>query len=171
MRIFIAIKASENIINFVQKVKNKIGLDVRWLPPENLHLTIIPPWEEKKEAIEKLICKLSEINVPKTKITFEKVSFGPDEKFPRLIWMTAKPSKELGLLKIDLEKKLGIRTEKRDFIPHITIARFNEKNFHSFEQKKLILAIEEKMDISNFSLIQSTLTNKGAFYSTLSDFI
>ncbi len=64
-------------------------------------------------------------------INFEEITFGPEGKFKRMIWLTT--SKEtsvlLGRMKNELKKNLGEKgigceEKEREFDGHVTLARF-----------------------------------------------
>ncbi len=170
MRIFVAIKADDNIRELALEIKKKVPVDVRWTPPENLHITLIPPWDEKEPNIQGVADKLEKISAPNISLAFKKCSFGPSSRNPRLIWITADSCEMLNGLKNDIERTLGFIVPERKFIPHITIARFRAECFRDFPTKEFDLAIDQEMKISGFSLIRSILTSKGAVYSTIRDF-
>lgn len=170
MRIFVAVKAPRQIAEAVDAIKKDLDLDVRWMPPENLHITLIPPFEADDAMMADTIGKLEEIDINRCSAVFTSVSFGPSQKEPRLIWMTAEPSEGLAKLKTDIEKRSGVNVAKKLFIPHITIARFKPEKFSLFKTKELNTKIDLPMTIDSFSLMRSTLTGEGAVYSVIKDF-
>ncbi|MFA5103853.1 MAG: RNA 2',3'-cyclic phosphodiesterase [Candidatus Margulisiibacteriota bacterium] len=169
MRVFVAIKAPDNIRSFVLQIQRSIPLNVRWIPPENLHVTLLPPWEADELETEAIVQKLMKIDLPKISTRFKSVSFGPSLKEPRLIWLAAHPSKELAALKSCIETALEIKCPERDFTPHITIARFKPGDFTKFNIKDLNIDIDWNMEIGSFALIRSMLTKEGAIYSTIKE--
>lgn len=168
-RIFVGIKASKTlqaeIINWRKNFLNV--LSVRWIALENLHITLIPPWNEDdivavKQALNGLKNKVSSFE-----IVFNNVSFGPNPRRPRLIWAEGKDSGEMVYLKRTLEKVLGKREEKRILRPHITLARFRLKDFHSFKVKKLNENVVWREKINSFCLYASRTFPSGAKYKIL----
>jgi 2'-5' RNA ligase len=129
MRVFIGIKIGEElqkkILEWEKYYKN---LPVRWLAPENLHITLIPPWEEN--IIEKAKGKLESIKKGKFEIVFDKISFGPDSRYPRLIWAEGN-------------------------LFHLTLARFDPKKFKDFPIKKLNEKVDWQEKVSEVCLFQS----------------
>lgn len=170
-RIFIGIKASNEIISKVvlwqERYEGKII--VRWLLSKNLHITLIPPWYERD--IDSVFKKLSN-PVNKTvpfKIRFQKITFGPNIKHPRLIWAEAEMTNKIYLLKESIEKTLDIEHEKRKLRPHLTIARFREDNFKFFKVRELIDLISWEMYVKSFQIFESKISSNGAEYEVLKE--
>jgi 2'-5' RNA ligase len=57
-------------------------------------------------------------------INFTNISFGPTKKEPRLIWASGEAPPQLIRLKQELEEALNQPSEKREFLLHLTVARF-----------------------------------------------
>jgi len=115
-RLFIALpihlEAKEKIVLWQ---KSHTDLPVRWIAPRNLHITLIPPWytEDIPEVHKKLltfpkICSLT--------LWFYKITVGPNNHSPRLIWIEGKRNNQLNVLKHQLEMILDQKPEKRDFL-------------------------------------------------------
>lgn len=170
MRIFVAIKVSDDLRDPVLSIQRSIPLNVRWISPDNLHITLIPPWEAGESETGSIVEKLMKVSPPKTLVRFKSISFGPSPKEPRLIWMTADATNELSALKRDIEAALGINSPQRAFIPHITIARFRPEEFSEFNVKELNIEINMAVASHGYSLIRSTFTKEGAIYSAIKDF-
>lgn len=168
-RIFVGIKASNSLLKEIKfwRVKYEKKLKVRWIADKNLHLTLIPPWYEKDIKQVKTILNNMTIELEPFTIQYIKVSFGPSKSHPRLIWATGKSSKRSIHLKILLEKKLEKTKEKRQFKPHLTIARFREKDFSGFPIKELNEKVNWIQKVNSFILFESKLSRKGAEYQVL----
>lgn len=170
-RVFVGIKASpglkEEIVNFSKSVLN--NEKIRTIEPENLHITLTPPWYEKnlKKVKEKLtpLEKLSSFE-----IEFEKIEVGPSKKHPRLIWATGKAGKNIKRLKEKTESLLNKKGEKRPFFLHLTIARFKRKDFSKISFKKTRWDFYWKEEIESVDLFESRLLQSGAEYKILSTF-
>ncbi len=168
MRIFIAIPISkrlqEQVLNY-QKFYS--DLPVRWLEGKNLHITLIPPWEEENIAeIEKKL-RLLENKLGEFEMEFNSVSFGPNKRNPRLIWVIGKaPGKIIELKKI-LEGVLNKPSERNNFLLHLTIARFRPEDFHNFPIKNINDKVNWKDTAKKFVIMRSHLSRKGADYEIL----
>ncbi|NLG72551.1 MAG: RNA 2',3'-cyclic phosphodiesterase [Chloroflexi bacterium] len=133
IRAFIAISISPEILHRLQGVTQQLkdrleDVPVRWVPVENMHLTL------------KFLGDVSEANVERIKEILEKVgrncspfeiSVGelgafPSLRRPRVIWAGVKAPPELKALQrsIDTETaRLGYAREEREFSPHLTLGR------------------------------------------------
>lgn len=148
-RVFIAINLPENIkkeLSFYQEKWPE--LPTRWTRKENLHITLIFLGYVNDEELFK-ICKITRELVQKTppfSLNLNKISYGPSQKQPRMIWVAGQKSKELAELREDLEEALGgkisgFMEENRDYSPHITLGRLKQWEFKRIE-------LEERPEVS-----------------------
>lgn len=145
-------------------------LPVRWVKAPNLHITIVPPFMVEVNDIPKIVKILSDISMEGFKINFYKVSLGPNVFTPRLIWAVGHKSRELELLRDKVSRKLSCELEKRDFLPHVTLARFNKKDFSRFPVGEVNDDIGWIEHVDNFTLFESNLSREGASYKVLHKF-
>jgi len=160
-----------------EKIKNlsarwaqgKPGWPVRWIKPENLHLTLAPPFY--KNDLDDIMAKLAEIEASAASavLHFHTISYGPPGNF-RLIWAVGWPCPALAKLKAEIERKLNLKAETRDFLPHLTLARFKPEAYGKFKVKKLEERIDWLAEVESFSLFESSLTPAGAEYKILKSF-
>jgi len=169
-RIFVALNLSDALKNEILDWRKQIKMEkdlIRWLKPQNLHITLLPPWYV--ESIDETT-ELLESNknwVRPIKIHFDQIEFGPTLNYPRLIWAKGQSPSQILELKNKLEKILNQEPEKRDYLLHLTVARFRPENFKNFSIKKLGTEISWKDQIESFSLLESHLSPKGASYEVL----
>lgn len=180
-RVFVAIGISSQLkeeIAYWQKKWNH--LSVRWIKPENMHVTLVPPWYVSE--VDEVIEDLKSVNQNRKRfwtsqnyaikpftITFREVTFGPSPKRPRLVWASADATAEIKTLKSKLEGVLGLKTEKRPFSTHLTIARFKEKDFSKFPIKGLNEEIFWEERVNSFLVMESRLKRSGAEYEKLAE--
>ncbi len=167
-RIFIGVTISNALREEIGKWKEEhITFPVRWTPPENLHITLLPPWyEENVEEISDVLQNMKPCVKP-FPVVFEMVAFGPENKRPWLMWARGEMPQEFLLLKKQLTNILQKGEERRHEILHTTLARFSLEQFQQFEEKNFLETIMWKDKISSFSLIESHLRRTGAVYETL----
>ncbi len=114
----------------------RIDGEIRFLKPETWHITITFLGYQPDDAIPAIIDSIKSIVQNHTgdlRINFDRISFGPLGKQPRMIWLVAanETSKNLALLKNKLEDELiknnvQFQREKRGLgAAHITLARFS----------------------------------------------
>ncbi len=167
-RVFVGIRVSAQTIKKIQRWKeNYRDGHVRWIPNDNLHITILPPW--KCEDIDKIVEKINKIKdqIIPFNLCFEKILFGPTERAPRLIWIEGQVPKELLDLKNVIEKALKVKKDNRKPRNHITIARFRPEEFNKIKIKKLEENINWEEKVQSIELMESILLPKGAVYQTL----
>lgn len=174
-RIFVGVFASpalqKEVAVWVKKFKNvqtKTTSLIRWLPPENLHLTLVPPWYVEKEEIKKLADQLSKGLMSKPfSLNFKTVSFGPKPRSPRLIWVAAEASEEFAQMQKEFLSLVGQKAEKRELKIHLTIGRFRPESFNSFHLKQLNEAVDWRETVQEVTLAHSKLLPTGARYSPI----
>ena len=181
MRLFIAVNISQEIkdrIIFIQTIFKKSSADVRWITPDNLHLTLkfLGEVSDSKIAIVTEKVKQSVAGVKKFEVDFGGVDVFPDKSFPRILWLgVTKGKNELASLaqKIDNSlEEIGFEKEKRQFSAHLTIGRIK-----SHKNKEKLFSIVEKTPADKISdvvefvyLMKSTLTPQGSIYDVVEKF-
>ncbi|MCX7794621.1 MAG: RNA 2',3'-cyclic phosphodiesterase [Thermodesulfovibrionales bacterium] len=181
IRSFIAIELNEDIkkeLGLLIEDLKPLAQDLKWVRPENLHITLkfLGGVEEKK--IEKIKQALEETVKPYKPFTVKIKGIGqfPEKKMPRVIWAGVEHSETLLLLQRETEKsllKLGFKKEEREFTGHITIARL--KNHHDI--KKLLNKLPDFKDkdfgiqeVNEIVLMKSELRPEGARYEIIARF-
>lgn len=161
MRLFIGIKASANLKRKIGKwQEERKTFPVRFIKPENLHLTLVPPWYEDDPADS--ISKLGSLAWKRCTVVFDNIGINFRN---HVIWIeSSNPPKELSSTYNDLLHLFQKKKEKRPFRVHITIARFKDakplkhSKFHGISWKENVTAI---------TLFQSKLTPKEAQYKEI----
>lgn len=156
-RIFIGLSVSETLAAKVLHLQQELSdLPVRWISKENLHLTLLPPWqgeiEETKEHFLQFVPSSDEISYQLNKIT----------TIHNMLWLEGVAAPALIKLKTDLEHHFQMLST-RLFRPHVTIARAKNlpgKIFPSFSFAEKAPALV---------LYQSHLNPAGARYEKLAE--
>ena len=147
------------------------GLDVRWIRPEHLHLTLVPPWN--CEEVDPVCSRLKSIAGchGAMEVLFDRVSIGPDERRPRLLWATGTAPEPLVRLQSMLLSAFDFSDEApRPFLLHLTLARFNSKHLHSIPSERLREQVCWNGVLDTLSLYESVLKPSGAEYFQLCRF-
>ncbi len=137
-RLFIALEVPENLKSEVVVWKDKhYSLPVRWIPSSDLHITIVPPWDE--EDPEGVIEKLDTIQgkTGSIRVSFDRVSIGPNRRFPRLIWATGEVPQRMLVLRELIKNTLSKISDRNVFFTHLTMGRFEEKDLEKFPGQRL----------------------------------
>lgn len=180
MRLFIAIwlppKIAEKLQEIVAQIKKNFPVPAaRFTSPAQWHLTLVFLGRQPVENLVLIKNALKSLPFEKFNVEFEKISYGPVNRPPRMIWLsvTAATSKKLNDLKNLIGEKLSAEKvnwprEKRPFYGHLTLARFSPLNKNSLTP--LTLPFSEVFTVDKVSLVQSQLQPKGAIYIELGIF-
>ena|SRR3989338_10413083 len=160
--VFVAVRASHGLQTNVASIRNRpelSSLPIRWTLGKDLHITLIPPWEE--ENVDEIKKKLNGFQgtTGEFRITFEKLAFGPNGEKPRLLWLKAMPSEKLRRLKEELEQLLKHKSKYKDWIIHMTLGKFEPEDFSLSWLNSLppgLFVIQE--EINSIALIESVPT-------------
>ncbi len=168
MRVFVAIPTPPSLQSEIRSWAARHGdLPVRWLKDHNLHITLVPPWEEKPAGMQEILTHLTEAVGTARKplsLSFSQVRFGPDPRQPRLVWAEGETPPELAALSAALHQALGIEAERHPFRLHLTLARFRPEDFASFPVRELNEAVTWRMAVPKIVLMESHLLRGGAEY-------
>ena len=180
MRLFIAIEIPEGIrsdlASLLQEFRG-IAPQVKWVRPENLHVTLKFLGETESAKLDALRKILPTVHSAQpVSLEFRGLGFFPNEKRPRVLWAGMETSANLKTLAADIDQathRLGFPLEERPFTPHLTLARFQPPGI----TPKLFQTIQEKsargfgsLHAVEFHLIESKLKPTGAEYTTLQTF-
>ncbi len=172
-RIFVAISISEELQNQAFDFRRSHqNIPVRWLSGKNLHITLIPPWyTDDINSVKEVLHEINEIKgeAAAFELRFQKISFGPSFREPRLIWAEGETPQEIPSLIHNLQKILNQKDENRPFRLHLTLARFHTEDFMSFPTKELNEKIDWREKVSSIVLMESHLSPKGADYEVLEE--
>lgn len=182
VRVFIAVEVApavrERIAAFPEALKlsrpgGSVGV-VRWVRPENLHLTLRFLGEVTPSLISALVETLPESVRGCQAFSFSLRGGGcfPNAKRPRVVWVGVDPvPDELGRVQRAVDetvRRLGFPPEERGFAPHLTIARFKTSKTPGKTWPPLMAALEEcdfgETRVSEIVLFESRLSPTGASY-------
>ena len=180
MRLFIAIEIPESTRTaFASLLKELRALapQLKWVHPENLHVTLKFLGETDPSKLGPLQNVLSGIrSAEPVNLEFRGLGFFPNERRPRVFWAGMEASANLKTLAADVDQtvhRLGFPLEERPYAPHLTLARISLPII----PPKLLQAIGEKsaqsfgsLQAQEFHLIESKLKPTGAEYTTLQSF-
>jgi 2'-5' RNA ligase len=184
MRTFIAIELPREIKDALGKLQARLkasGADVKWVKPENIHLTLkfLGETDEEKTAEIKNILADTAQNFKTFLIRPYSLGAFPKIQSPRVIWIGIdKGDSETKSIAGRLEERLaaiGIPKEERPFSSHITIGRvrsFLNRDKLIRELKNLggkIEANPQEFPVTRLALFESTLTPQGPIYKPLQE--
>ena len=125
MRLFIAIELPDHCKKALGELRSAIP-GARWVPAEQIHLTLAFLGEVGEETSKQLTGALARIQAPSFSLSIAGTGCFPNRHHPRVLWIGVKPEPVLaGLAAMIHETVLacGIPQEERPFSPHLTFAR------------------------------------------------
>jgi len=125
-RLFIALPVPEDISAELTSLQSGVP-DARWVPLENLHVTLCFAGDVQGGAMRDLEEELSDIAGPRFPVAIAGVEQFSSGKQPRALVALVEKSDRLDWLhqKVStVARNCGIEVERRKFRPHVTLARF-----------------------------------------------
>ncbi|MBN1450884.1 MAG: RNA 2',3'-cyclic phosphodiesterase [Anaerolineales bacterium] len=183
LRAFIAVEIPPEIHQAIESetAPLRVALDaslVRWVPTDNIHLTLKFLGDVSPANVEMLSQMLSmEVSQHSTFVLkFGGLGAFPNPKRPRVIWIGIQAPAGLEALQHGIEAAaatLGYPSEERPFSPHLTIGRIKQ-NAGSAGVQKIRNALEQTKvgalgttQVSAVHLLKSDLKPSGAVYTRL----
>ncbi|MCM8786271.1 MAG: RNA 2',3'-cyclic phosphodiesterase [Candidatus Omnitrophica bacterium] len=180
MRTFVGIDLPENIKESLKEVIDRLKKikEAKPVKIENLHITLKFLGEvEGKGDINKIKEKLEKcaLDVDSFDVEVKGIGVFPSEKRVRVLWIGAEDEGYLKKLNEKIEQAMnefGFKKEK-DFISHITIARFKSipnLNFIKEISEKYNEFLFGKFRVISFQLFESKLMPEGPIYKVVAEF-
>ncbi len=183
IRSFIAIELSDELKQKLSQLEarlNAAGIyGVRWVNPESIHLTLKFLGDIAADRTEEITSVMEDSvrGVSRFRLVVEGLGAFPNLRRVQVAWVGLGGDTEvLKSLQRKIESNLeplGFPAEKRDFTPHLTLARVNNRASPD-DRKKLGKLISETdftsvtLEVDSVNLMKSQLTRQGAIYSRLS---
>ena len=178
IRTFVSVSVPKEIVNIQSMLKSTVepkGLKVRWVMNGKMHLTLKFLGNTTEGSIDNLNEAL--FNAVKSakviNLSISGTGAFPVKGRPNVLWLGIKGDiDELKQLTVNINNSLeplGFITEKREFLPHVTIARIksNQKKIPNISNYLNTTFTELPMKIVKISLVQSESFSKGTFYTIL----
>lgn len=183
IRVFIAIEIDSEIKNKLSEYLSKLkrtGADVKWVAPENIHLSLKFIGYIEKETLINLNKIISDAVscIGPFSISIGNIGAFPSIEKPRVVFVCVQERGNNLLMiyeKIDKGvEPLGIKRESKKYVGHITLGRVkSQKNISKLKNilnsgTECYFGLEK---VTSLSLIQSKLTPTGPLYTRLNNFI
>ncbi len=178
MRVFIALPLPQEAATVLADWAHDFSLinsfPLRLFSEEEMHLTIIPPWqaeENELETFKKIINKAAQLSKP-IFMELNKISYGTNEDNPRLIWATGPylpKAEELRNRIYGLLKEVNSGPDVIQYpriLTHITMIRFGEGSLGK-PKTRLNEKIVVRADLSGVSLFESVPSSNGTRYKNI----
>ncbi|TVP56885.1 MAG: RNA 2',3'-cyclic phosphodiesterase [Gemmatimonadales bacterium] len=179
MRLFIALNIPDSERDRIHEAAQPLreaAFPVRWLDPENFHLTLkflgnLDP--DRLPIIEKVVKRVADATRA-FPLVIEGFGAFPTIRRPEVLWVGAEPSPALRCLKQDLEWGLashGFGRETRAFHPHLTVGRSSVDEgagaFRGLDELAAGIEYSGTVEVRTVDIMRSHLSREGARYTTL----
>ena len=180
MRIFVAVDVPDEIKGVISTAFEglKSGVEgVRWVKPENIHLTVkfIGDYEERK--LDRLVDEVRKAALRSPRFTALLGGCGAfsSPRKARVIWVDMREGGEGAAVvarKVDSRLgKIGVKRENRPFRAHLTLGRLKRPKDCSDMLDRLDDDLEElsemPFDVQEIVLYRSILSSEGSTYVSL----
>ncbi len=181
LRTFIAVdlgKAIRDRAVALQGTLARSGTEVKWVEPENLHVTLLFLGEVDDRMVPQ-VCKVvaeSVADLAPFPTVIERVGCFPNLRRPRIVWIgVGQGTQELCALHDRIEEPLldlgCYRREERAYTPHVTLGRVKSDR----PTEKLTAALTQQAGwqggetvVEEVLILSSELTPQGPRYTVLS---
>jgi 2'-5' RNA ligase len=181
MRLFIAVEVGAEVRRQIKAEVFRlqpISPSAKWVDLERLHLTLVfigAQPDSRVPEIKDILEEVTRVHRPVT-LRVERIGAFGRLRTPRVLWCGLEGDLAgLGAIKNELEQKLiplGYQPEKRDFKPHLTLARARDPNGDA----ALALCLQRcttrsfgELRVDRLVLFRSDLSPKGAKYTPLAE--
>lgn len=180
MRLFIGLKLPQKQKARIHRATRPLregDLPVRWVEPDNLHVTLKFLGEVRKDLIPAIEGALGRVTTATRAFTANVGGFGafPTVRRPRVIWVGVEATAELRCLKQDLEwafGDIGFEVETRAFHPHVTLGRAREDSgagaFRGLDRRLAQIDFGDELKVHTVDLMESRLSSAGPRYRVVS---
>ena len=180
-RLFLAIKIlpDENMLSIFDSIKRSLNFSkVRWVDPNNFHLTIKFFGETPDDAIEVVnrVIRKSIESVKSFDIELSNTGIFGSNYNPRIIWFGITENEKFQKIAQDIIINLdtaGFIKDRQNFVPHLTVGRIknivDKKLFN-----EMIIKVKniyfQKIIVDEIYLYESILTAKQPIYKIVETF-
>lgn len=177
MRLFIALNLPDDEKERIQAAVmplREANLPVRWVEPENYHLTLKFLGDVQPERVDRVAAAVDEVAAKTAPFELDVGGFGafPTIRRPRVLWLGVDATPALRCLKQDVEwalTDLGFDRETRAFHPHLTLGRADTEGgagmFRGLDEMAASLTYTGTFDVETVDLMRSKLSKEGPDYS------
>lgn len=181
MRAFIAVTLPQDVREALAAIQRELAqsqADVKWVTPEQVHVTLKFLGEisdERRQQVEGMLREIASHTAPFS-VQLEGLGAFPSVSAPRVVWTgIVEGREELTRLAASIEEagqKISLAREHRPFSGHVTLGRVRSpKNRQALTRGLQTLELKplEPWQVASVTLYQSVLSSHGPAYSVLAD--
>ncbi len=170
MRLFVALSLPDEIRERLAELEDRLP-GARWVPPENLHITLRFLGEVDGGTAHDIDAELTSLRGIGFEVTLAGLGHFGDGSKVRALYARVEPSEPLQRLQQKVEQavqRAGLKPEGRKFKPHVTLARFRSGAIGGPDVERFLvrhsLFRAGPFGVADFVLYQSFLSGEGAIY-------
>jgi RNA 2',3'-cyclic 3'-phosphodiesterase len=183
MRLFAAVEIDERVRSLVadvamsiQKALARTGLDARWVPPANMHLTVRFIGHVPDQRVAELTDAIrAPVTLAPFTIALDACGAFPPSGPPRVIWIGLRQGLDaLRAIAAEMDRRVvpfGFEPERRPFSAHVTLARIKAVPHGAgalVRQAVLAARVPEiSWAVTHATLFESHLSPRGPSYEVV----
>jgi 2'-5' RNA ligase len=180
MRLFVALEIPEIVREKLAALQQQMRVEntgLRWVRPETFHVTLKFIGEATSNELEEIKSELRGVRPEgPVRATFRGLGYSWNARRGGVFWVTMEVTETMKMLAAQINRRferLGMAAEERDFLPHLTLARFKRPD--ALPAIRVAVAEYEGRDFGallaeELHLIESQLGTGGSTYFTLASF-
>ncbi len=177
MRAFIALPVAADIQRVLGEACRKLaaagGMGMRWVPPQQIHLTLKFLGDIDDDAAPAVSERLSGVAGRFSPWSARLHGLGafPNPSSPRVVWAGVDDEGRSAAVQAEVEDalaRIAIAKESRPFAPHLTLGRRRPGGAFRRETLREVSIDPAEFTIDRLVLFQSTLTPSGAVHREVS---
>ncbi len=168
-RLFVAVDFPPEVVE--QLTTLCFGIQgVRWVPSEQIHLTIRFIGQVDESQFRDIRSALTEVSMPPFTVRLRGAGYFPPRKKPKVLWVGLEKNPEILKLHAATQQaleRIGIARESRKFHPHVTLGRVRDHTPADEVAPFVVrnsLFTTEPFIIDRFLLFSSHLRSEGAIH-------
>ncbi|HET6521839.1 MAG TPA: RNA 2',3'-cyclic phosphodiesterase [Geminicoccaceae bacterium] len=176
-RLFVALDLPDTAKRQLEPLTGGLALpDVRWLPPEQWHLTLRFIGEVEGGVLYDVGEALAEVPGRPFDLRLKGIGHFPPRGEPKVLWAGVERNAELTALKRRIDRALrdaGLPPDPRRFAPHVSLARFRQlppPNRLGAYLMRHSLFQGEPFPVSGFRLYSSVLRPDGPVHAVEAEY-
>ena len=168
MRLFFGLKPDpQTAMDIIDWREHSLPPMARPVPVDNLHVTLAFLGEVQDRYLEELIDLADHVRSDRFELRINQLGFWSK---PKILWIgpdeTPQTVSQLSKMLGNVRRRMGFRAEKKEFLPHISIARRCDR-----PPPASTLKPDFTIKFDRFTLYESSRIKSGLYYRAVQDWM